>query len=519
MKFRYAPGSVLPRSYARVLLVLCLTACLEPTQATLELSTDAPCGGSERAAGTLFGVYIGASGGKVAMREGANVEAHTCDGGQVGSLVLFPEDGAKEATAVVVGVLGSREPNACLAFADDPSLDGTDCIVARRRIGFVDHKPLTVPVVLYAACAGVRCGEGFTCQPGAPLDSAGQPCVSSTVRCGENDSCDVETPPAQGGGGSGGGSDWGIQEVAGATGARHVFGVEPVVYFSVRTQEQGLNCADVQQLQSGVISPGTKVCQGSGTHDAALHVTGAPPVAFADVGDTAFVVGEAQAQWTVSAAQAMGFSDLYLRDENTAYAAFGGEVHRKALPNGVPELVYTPLAFGGMRHIWVHERVTPAADIVFFAGDSACAIGAQNQSCKLAVEITGSATPFADIWGAGGRLALVAGSNVISYDATSEDFMLGPTIEPLPLDGGDAVDLRRVFAVEPDGVAWVAGRSPPGTGALYMARGEPISSGGHTWTEHRFLDVSATPISLWAEAKRAFVVVDPGRLYEVRPPP
>ncbi len=50
---------------------------------------------------------------------------------------------------------------------------GVGCIVARRGLDFTPHEPLTVPVVLRAACNGIACGETQTCVSGT--------CVSASI--------------------------------------------------------------------------------------------------------------------------------------------------------------------------------------------------------------------------------------------------------------------------------------------------------------------------------------------------
>jgi uncharacterized membrane protein len=188
-----------------------LAACLDPTQVTLEITTDAPCP-SDAAIGSLVatGVVAGPLAKTAAATATPDAVTDSCDAGEVGTIVLHPDGDATSASALVVGLLavdgGTRTVEDCVRFANDTSdqAPAPECIVARRQVEFIAHKPLTLPVRLYAACAGVRCAPGKTCLPGAPLDETSQPCVSATVACDEA-SGDCEEPTPQGGGGAGAG--------------------------------------------------------------------------------------------------------------------------------------------------------------------------------------------------------------------------------------------------------------------------------------------------------------------------
>ncbi len=497
-------------------------ACLDPTQAAIEVTTDVPCGSDARAPGELFGVYLSAGSGEVRMRDGANVESRHCMAGDVGTVVVFPEGGAKEAKVVVVGVVGARDPAACLGFADDPTLDGTDCIVARRRVAFVEHTPLRVPVTLYGACAGVKCAEGFTCEPGAPLDGDGRPCVSSDVACDEAGSCRVD-PGAEGAGGDGGGGGvgggatdgWTIVELPEAAGATHVSGLpgQGLVYIS-RAEGSAPACAHVYTVQAGAADSAWQVCQGSGVHAAALHVLEGPPVlGIADVGDQAFTAGGVLDTWTLPAAP---ISDLFLRDTGTAYAIVNHRVFRKTLePGGASVPVTSPSVFT-LAHLWVSPAASVAQDVVFTAGGALCVYGIPpgTTTCALGSDIAGEPLLFSDIWGAAGRVVAVGGRYVVTLDASAPD-VSSPVLE-VP-SGEPAVQLTRVFSVEPSGVVWAVGTTDGGNGSLYVARGEPAAT-GHTFVDRRF-DITNTPVSLWARDQEAYVVVDDGKLFRITSPP
>jgi len=88
--------------------------------------------------------------------------------GEIGDLVLLPS-GGKDAPVRLLVVMGiTKDPRACRVEAPD------GCIFARRRLSFVEHRTLTVPMNLYASCIGVPCGADSTC------NALGQ-CVAAEV--------------------------------------------------------------------------------------------------------------------------------------------------------------------------------------------------------------------------------------------------------------------------------------------------------------------------------------------------
>lgn len=134
--------------------------CQEPTQITLEISTDASCA-------EVVGTTISSQGSGQSERKLASTEH--CEGGRVGSLVLVPsERGGPVTVSVVQGV--NKSPDDCVKDGD-----AGGCIVARRVVSFVEHSSLRLPVNLEASCLGVACSPTDTCQAGVcvPLACAG----------------------------------------------------------------------------------------------------------------------------------------------------------------------------------------------------------------------------------------------------------------------------------------------------------------------------------------------------------
>lgn len=135
---------------------LALGSCLRPTEITLRLDTDVPCPTLGAQGGTAV---IGGAPGDAPLATTSD-----CSGAAVpytvGTLVVAPS-GAKDETvrlAVVAGV--TRRLDECAANQYD------GCIVARRKLRFVPHTPLDLPVRLSLACVGVRCGDEQTCVEG-----------------------------------------------------------------------------------------------------------------------------------------------------------------------------------------------------------------------------------------------------------------------------------------------------------------------------------------------------------------
>ncbi len=107
--------------------------------------------------------------------------------GFIGSLVSIP-GGEKDGPLAVKLVMGvNREARDCLP----PKYEG--CIVARRKLRYLPHERLRLPIALYAQCEGVPCDQDTTC------NALGQ-CVSASVdpnACTTPEGCTVpgDLPP------------------------------------------------------------------------------------------------------------------------------------------------------------------------------------------------------------------------------------------------------------------------------------------------------------------------------------
>jgi hypothetical protein len=193
-------------------------ACREPTQITVEITTNAKCPSEELSAPRLMDVKI-ASGITVKPNDFVEIsttEQCTPDSGSaasIGSLVLLPSGGQPGVEVLVVaGVevpgpnaevsplkLGSDECQKLIADGGVGAIGGKPCILSRRRLGFVDHTKLVLPIDLDTRCIGKKCGEDESCSKGN--------CVPIDVDCDENgckeppgcaDDCDAGCPSGTG---------------------------------------------------------------------------------------------------------------------------------------------------------------------------------------------------------------------------------------------------------------------------------------------------------------------------------
>lgn len=128
-------------------------ACRAPTQITLEITTDVAC---DRLRGTSI---YGASGERPPSEPITTTTQCTAGSptSSIGSLVVTPagDKGGRAAIAVVAGL--DRPSESCA------SAGYKGCIIARRRLSFVPHEPLSLPIALDRACVDVPCDETQTC--------------------------------------------------------------------------------------------------------------------------------------------------------------------------------------------------------------------------------------------------------------------------------------------------------------------------------------------------------------------
>ena len=145
-----------------------LASCREPTEVTLELTTDLPC-----AALGDTSIYVGTAQELAGPLSGLTAAAvtHGClDGkeGRIGSIVVLPSGGDDDRFSL--RVVAGRNNAKCTSDLR------SGCIEARRSLGFVPHTPLFLPLELSKTCENVVCDSATdTCVAGK--------CVPSAVDC------------------------------------------------------------------------------------------------------------------------------------------------------------------------------------------------------------------------------------------------------------------------------------------------------------------------------------------------
>ena len=197
------------RFFALALAVACaawsLASCASPTDITVLVTTDFDCTDLHHVT-----VTVGTLGSSLETAP-ATALSTTCEGGYAGRLVVVPSGSKDDVLAIkVAGGFGkTKQAEDCVATYDAAKpgtpIYGPGCIVARRALHYTPHTPLTVPIVLRSACAGVACGETETCVKGACLPATiADSATCKGEGCGESALGDGGLPP---GGGDAGTSD------------------------------------------------------------------------------------------------------------------------------------------------------------------------------------------------------------------------------------------------------------------------------------------------------------------------
>ena len=174
------------------LLAVAIASCRDPTEVTLEITTDQPCGVLEGVAittGTLDSV------GTQAAATVTRTCTATPTGGSFGTLVLTPSGAKDERFAVqVTGSIVVPVETCSSGTPVGPHALGTGCIVARRAMPFLPHTRLYLPIELRKGCLDVSCKPEETCNDGA--------CVTATIpdpsRCTTPTACAADADGGSG---------------------------------------------------------------------------------------------------------------------------------------------------------------------------------------------------------------------------------------------------------------------------------------------------------------------------------
>jgi formylglycine-generating enzyme required for sulfatase activity len=172
-----------------LVLAALLPACRSPTQISVDVVTDVPCGQV-----TITSFTSGELGAIESLPPAA--ESTACTGNHLGTMVLVPSsagDGANVAFKIVTALDG-ESASACsgTAAAGNPK-----CIVERRALNYIPNDPLEVIVDMSAACEGKICDAQSTCVNGACVNAV-IPDPSSCEGAGCGDTVLVPLPDAGG---------------------------------------------------------------------------------------------------------------------------------------------------------------------------------------------------------------------------------------------------------------------------------------------------------------------------------
>lgn len=181
---------------ACVCSAMSVTGCRDATAIVVDVETDLPCADESLVttaitAGTPEG-YASSAPLAVTTR---------CDAatGHIGSLVLLPStnDNAEIVIQVVTATRG-KGPDSCTS-------DPASCIVERRRMRYIPHTTLDVPIHMIVRCLGSAPSAGCTSDPSPPdpsvFDAGPPPAPTSTdasdaaPRPPPTDASDATPPP------------------------------------------------------------------------------------------------------------------------------------------------------------------------------------------------------------------------------------------------------------------------------------------------------------------------------------
>jgi len=153
---------------AAIFALFAAGSCRDPTEIELQLSSDFDCatlGASGLSAGTTS-ISVARDLASITVPTTSIPSCASTKPNELGSLVLVPSGDGDDVAILIVAGLGKE---ACAN--DAPTFAG--CVVAKRRIRFVKHEHLVLPILLRTVCAGRPCTGDLTCVDGQ--------CVSSFV--------------------------------------------------------------------------------------------------------------------------------------------------------------------------------------------------------------------------------------------------------------------------------------------------------------------------------------------------
>lgn len=167
-------------------LLLAAIACQDPTQVRVTITTgDGVCAALSSPTEKHTEVFAGSPGDPPSEARG---RVDGCPGAELGTVTPVPsERGGDVPPEVAMALAPGKAPGDCRA-------DAKGCIVARRRVGYVSHRSLSLQVPLDRSCIGVSCDPASTCFAGG--------CRPAEVVC-QGSSCELSGsdagPPVEAG--------------------------------------------------------------------------------------------------------------------------------------------------------------------------------------------------------------------------------------------------------------------------------------------------------------------------------
>lgn len=154
---RFTLGSTLLAGVATILLAP--LACQDPTQVKVTITTgDGVCGAVSAPDDKHTELFAAGPGDPPGEARG---RVDGCSGPSLGTVTLVPSDrGGDVLLEVAMALAPGKAPADCRA-------DAKGCIVARRRVGYVTHRSLSLQIPLDRSCIGVSCDPASTCFAGA----------------------------------------------------------------------------------------------------------------------------------------------------------------------------------------------------------------------------------------------------------------------------------------------------------------------------------------------------------------
>ncbi len=155
--------------------VVIAPSCRDPEEIVVDLTTNVPCDAVAEVAVAVASTPLYAN-TDVASPYGPITRSSACKDGVLGRLVIAKSAAAQAAIVAVLTYKHGAGARECMNGSSG------DCVIARRRVAFVNGTVLPLRIALIAECKGVACDVLTTCR------DAGRSCYDAAVTC-TADSC------------------------------------------------------------------------------------------------------------------------------------------------------------------------------------------------------------------------------------------------------------------------------------------------------------------------------------------